>query len=89
MNAPHPAPEPQTIDVTLDGTVLAAPTIWSRLAGVWRSLPPGSAPLLAAGLLVALTLAVLLLGALLVAVPVLLGIAIVSALLRGPRRPVR
>ena len=89
MNDPHPAPEPKTIDITLDGAVLPPPTLWSRLAGLWRALPPGSLPLLAFGIVAALALAVLLLGMLLVAIPAFLILVLVSTLLRGRRLPVR
>ena len=86
MNAPHPVPSPPTIEMTLEGEVLPAPTPWRRLAGLWRALPRGSVPLIGLGLLAALTFAVLLLGALLVAIPLLLLAALVSAFGRGPRR---
>ena len=89
MDAPHRAPEPTTIDITLDGAVLPPPTLWSRLAGLWRALPPGSLPLLAGGIVVALALAVLLLGVLLVAIPAVLILLLVSALFGRRRPPVR
>ncbi len=77
----------KTIDVTLDGEVLAPPSLWSKLARLWHVLPRGSVPVLVVTILVVAALAVLLLGVLLVAVPVLLVLAIISAVLRGGRRP--
>ena len=82
-------PVPKTIDVTLDGEVLAPPSLWSRLARLWQLLPRGSVPVLVVGVLLMAALAVLLLGALLVAVPILLVLAVVSTLLRGRRHPIR
>ena len=79
----------KTIDVTLDGEVLGPPTLWSRLARLWRVLPRGSVPVLVVTILVVAALAVLLLGVLLVAIPVILVLAIVSALLRGRRLTTR
>ena len=88
QDAPRP-PTVTTIDVTLDGQVLAPPSLWTRLSRLWRALPRGSVPLLAVSVLAVLAAAVLVLGILLVAVPVLLVLALVSALGRGRRPPVR
>ncbi len=87
-NAP-PTHVQKTIDVTLDGEVLSPPSLWRKLARLWHVLPRGSVPALVVTVLVVAALAVLLLGLLLVAVPVLLILAIVSALLRGTRPAVR
>ncbi len=86
--APRP-PTVTTIDVTLDGEVLAPPSLWAKLGRLWHALPRGSVPLLVVSALTVTVIAVLLLGLLLVAVPVLLALAIVSALLRGRRLPTR
>ena len=89
METTHRAPLPKTIDITLEGDVLAPPSLWRKLARLWRLLPRGSVPALVVAVLVVAVLAVVLLGVLLVAVPVLLAIAVVAALLRGARQPAR
>lgn len=89
MEAASPRHVPKTIDVTLDGEILAPPSLWRKLARLWQALPRGSVPALVVAVLVVAALAVLLLGVLLVAVPVLLVLALVSALLRGGRQPAR
>jgi hypothetical protein len=80
--APH---QPPTIDVTLDGTVLPEPGLWSRAARLWRALPPGSVPALLLLGAAFCALALVLLGLLVVAVPVLIVLSAVSLVLRSRR----
>ncbi len=81
----EPQSHPPVIDVTLDGAVLPEPTLFRRLARLWRALPPGAVPALLLFGAALLALAFVLLGLLLVAAPVLLVLSIVSLVLRGRR----
>ena len=89
MERPARPPVPKTIDVTLDGEVLSPPSLWRKLAHLWHFLPRGSVPVLVVTVLAVAALVVLLLGVLVVAVPVLLALAVISALLRRRRSPAR
>ncbi len=81
-----PTHEPPTIEMTLAGEVIAPPSRWTRLLGLWRALPAGSVPLLLVAFGVVAVGAVLLLGFLLVIVPVVLLGAVLAFLFGGARR---
>ena len=85
-----------TIDMTLDGDVVAPPSFWARMRAIWRALPAGTVPSLMAAAIVLACVAVFLLGVLLLAIPLLVGLGILGLVLRAglgsgasPRPPAR
>ncbi len=90
----HDPERAPTIDMTLEGEMLAPPTFWSRARAIWRVLPPGTIPALMVMLVLFMAAAIFLVGVLVVAVPVVLVLAIIGLLVRASassrgRPPVR
>ena len=81
---------PPTIDMTLDGDVLAPPSRWTVLRHFWQALPRGAVPALLLGMVAVLAGLVILFGLALLVLPVLLllGAVGVVARLASPRRQV-
>ncbi len=79
---------PPTIDMTLEGDVIAPPSFWTRARAIWRVLPRGTVPALLVAIIVLATLAVFLVGILIVAVPAMIALALVTLLVRAGSGPV-
>jgi hypothetical protein len=76
-----------TIDMTLDGRVIAPPTFWTRAREIWRVLPRGSVPVILGGLVLLALAAIFVVGVLIVAVPVILALAVIGLIVRASHGP--
>ncbi len=82
-------PSPPTIDMTLDGAIVAPRTRLSRLLAFWRALPRGALPALVVALGCVAAVVIVVVGLALLALPVLVVLALlalVPRLLAAPRR---
>ncbi len=79
---------PPTIDMTLEGDVVAPPSFWTRALRIWRVLPRGTVPALFVAIIVLATMAVFLVDIMIVAVPVVIALALVTLLVRAGSGPV-
>ncbi len=83
----HDPRSPPTIDVTLEGDVVAPPSFWSKARALWRVLPRGAVPALLVFIILFAALAIVLVGVLIIAVPIIIAVALLALLFRAGSGP--